>query len=92
MELFEVLWQQEDATSMLPSIAEDARTGQPTSACDFATRAGSMSLAKARKADDGQGRRERHRRPGSLISRIHARIEIARTSCCWWTRAPTARS
>ena len=26
-ELFEVLWQQEDATSMLPSIAADARTG-----------------------------------------------------------------
>jgi len=28
-ELFEVLWQQEDATSMLPSIAADARIGHP---------------------------------------------------------------
>ena len=79
MELFEVMWQQEDATSMLPSIAEDARTGHPHKRVrlrykgkEYVVGGGKESLTMGR-ADENDIVVQ-----GSLISRIHARIEIAR--------------
>ncbi|MCK7583513.1 MAG: FHA domain-containing protein [Chromatiales bacterium] len=75
-----MLWQQEDATSMLPSIAADARTGTGRCACGCATHGREYVL------DDGResltlGRAEENDVvvKGSLISRIHARVEMARS-------------
>jgi class 3 adenylate cyclase len=79
MELFEVLWQQEDATSMLPSIEVDARTGHRPKRVrlryqgrEFVLGEGKESLTLGRSEDNDIVVK------GSLISRIHARIEIAR--------------
>jgi class 3 adenylate cyclase len=79
MELFEVLWQQEDATSMLPSIEIDARTGHRPKRVrlryhgkEFVVADGAESLTMGR-AEENDIVVE-----GSLISRIHARIEIGR--------------
>jgi hypothetical protein len=79
MELFEVLWQQEDATSMLPSIEVDARTGHRPKRVrlryqgrEFVLDEGKQSLTLGRSEDNDIVVK------GSLISRIHARIEIAR--------------
>ena len=79
MELFEVLWQQEDATSMLPSIAIDARTGHKPKRVrvqylghEFVLGEGKESLTMGR-ADDSDIVVK-----GNLVSRLHARIEIAR--------------
>ncbi len=79
MELFEVIWQQEDATSMLPSIEIDARTGHRPKRVrlrfhgkDYFVGDGRESLTMGR-ADENDVTVQ-----GSLISRIHARIEIAR--------------
>jgi hypothetical protein len=79
VELFEVLWQQEDATSMLPSIEIEARIGHRTKRVrlDFHGRefvAGdgveTLSMGRAEENDIVV--------QGALISRIHARIEVAR--------------
>jgi class 3 adenylate cyclase len=79
MELFEVLWQQEDATSMLPSIAIDARTGQRPRRLrvrflgrEFVLGDGHASLTIGR-ADDSDIVIK-----GDLVSRLHARIELER--------------
>jgi hypothetical protein len=79
MELFEVMWQQEDATSMLPSIAVDARTGHRPKRVrlryqgkEYIVGDGKESLTMGR-ADENDIVVQ-----GGLISRIHARIEIAR--------------
>lgn len=79
MELFEVLWQQEDATSMLPSIAFDARTGQRPRRVrvrflgrEFVLGDGHASLTIGR-ADDNDIVIK-----GDLVSRLHARIELER--------------
>ena len=79
IELFEVLWQQEDATSMLPSIQMDARTGHRPKRVrlrylgrEYVLGDGKESLTLGR-ADDNDIVVK-----GDLISRIHARIEMAR--------------
>ena len=79
IELFEVLWQQEDATSMLPSIAIDARTGHR------AKRVRVLHLGREFVLGDDResltmGRAEENDIvvKGNLISRLHARIELAR--------------
>jgi hypothetical protein len=79
LELFEVLWQQEDATSMLPSIEVDARTGHRPKRVrlrylgrEYLLGEGKESLTLGR-ADDNDVVVK-----GSLISRIHARVEMAR--------------
>ena len=80
MELFEVLWQQEDATSMLPSIAIDARTGHRPKRVrlrcggrDYVLGDGKDSLTIGRAEENDIVVQ------GGLISRIHARVEIARS-------------
>ena len=79
MELFEVLWQQEDATSMLPSIEIDARTGHRPQRVRLRYRGREMMLGDRRESLT-MGRAEENDVvvQGPLISRIHARIEIAR--------------
>jgi adenylate cyclase len=79
IELFEVMWQQEDATSMLPSIAIDARTGHRPKRVrlryhgrEYILGDGKDSLTLGR-ADENDIVVQ-----GGLISRIHARVEIAR--------------
>jgi len=79
VELFEVLWQQEDATSMLPSIEIDARTGHRPQR--VRVRYGGRELVLGdRRESLTMGRADENDVvvQGPLISRIHARIEIAR--------------
>ena len=78
-ELFEVLWQQEDATSMLPSIEVDARTGHRPKRVrlrylgkEYLLGDGRESLTMGRAEDNDIVVK------GTLISRIHARVELAR--------------
>lgn len=79
-ELFEVLWQQEDATSMLPSIALGAaRAGRRPRRVrlryqgrEYVLEDGSRSLTLGR-ADENDIVVN-----GNLISRLHARIEAER--------------
>jgi adenylate cyclase len=79
MELFEVMWQQEDATSMLPSIAVDARTGHRPKRVRLRYQ-GREYVVGDGKENLTMGRAEENDIvvEGGLISRIHARIEIAR--------------
>jgi len=78
LELFEVLWQQEDATSMLHRSRWTRAPDTGRSACACATwaavpaRRGKESLTLGR-ADDNDIVVK-----GNLISRIHARVEMAR--------------
>ena len=80
VELFEVLWQQEDATSMLPSIEVDARTGHRPKRVrlryqgrEYVLGDGKDSLTLGRSEDNDIVVK------GTLISRVHARIEMARS-------------
>lgn len=79
LELFEVLWQQEDATSMLPSIEIDARKAQR------ARRLRVRYLGRDFVVDDikqefTMGRAEDNDiiALGPLVSRLHAKIEVSR--------------
>jgi class 3 adenylate cyclase len=79
-ELFEVLWQQEDATSMLPSIAADARIGHRPKRVllryqgrEYVLGDGKEALTLGRAEDNDIVVK------GNLISRIHARVELGRS-------------
>jgi adenylate cyclase len=79
VELYEVLWQQEDATSMLPSIEIDARTGHRPKRVrlrfqgrEYVVGEGHDSVTLGRAEDNDIVVK------GHLISRIHARVELAR--------------
>jgi adenylate cyclase len=79
VELFEVLWQQEDATSMLPSIEIDARTAHRPKRVrlrymdrEYLLGEGRESLTLGRAEDNDIVVK------GNLISRVHARIEMGR--------------
>jgi adenylate cyclase len=79
MELFEVLWQQEDATNMLPSIALGPKVGKRAKRLrlrylgrEFVLEDAPKSLTMGRADDNDLVVR------GNLISRIHARIEAER--------------
>jgi class 3 adenylate cyclase len=79
IELFEVLWQQEDATSMLPSIAIGARTEARPRRLRLRHKGRELVLEDGGKSLT-LGRAEENDVVvnGNLISRLHARIEIAR--------------
>jgi class 3 adenylate cyclase len=79
-ELFEVLWQQEDATSMLPSIAADARTAQRAQRVRLRYQGREYLLGDGKEALT-LGRAEDNDIvvKGNLISRIHARVELGRS-------------
>jgi adenylate cyclase len=80
IELFEVLWQQEDVTSMLPSIALGAAQRPKRVRLSFQGRdylledaTKMLTLGRADENDVVV--------LGPLISRLHARIEFARNRC-----------
>jgi class 3 adenylate cyclase len=77
IELYEVLWQQEDATSMLPSIAMGGMQGPRRVRVQHMGR--EIVLDDARK-EITMGRAEENSvvQRGALISRIHAKIELVR--------------
>lgn len=79
IELFEVLWQQEDATSMLPSIEVDARTGHRSKRVRLRYQGREFVLGEGRESVTlGRSDENDIVVKGSLISRIHARVEMAR--------------
>jgi len=82
IELFEVLWQQEDVTSMLPSIALDARSSHRAKRVRLSFQGRDFVLEDSNKMLT-MGRAEENDVvvQGTLISRLHARIEIARNRC-----------
>jgi class 3 adenylate cyclase len=81
MELFEVLWQQEDATSMLPSIEMGGgrQGGARRSRIHLRYQGRDYFLEDARK-DLTMGRADENSVVvrGPLISRLHARIDLVR--------------
>src|SRR5262245_13989647 len=80
IELFEVLWQQEDVTSMLPSL--DVRAAQRPKRVRLSFQGREYLLEDPNKmltlgrADENDVVVQ-----GTLISRLHARIEFARNRC-----------
>jgi class 3 adenylate cyclase len=76
--LYEVLWQTEDVTSMVPGIAADARSAHPLR-LRLRTEDREL-LVDERHASVTIGRAEDNDVvvKGTLISRLHARIEISR--------------
>ena len=82
IELFEVLWQQEDATSMLPSIeAEVLRSSHRPTRVRLIYAGREHVLRPGGKESLTMGRAEDNDIvvKGSLISRIHARVELGRS-------------
>jgi class 3 adenylate cyclase len=78
IELYEVLWQQEDATSMLPSIEMGGHRSR--SARVRVTFQGREIVLDDAKKELTMGRADENDvvARGSLISRLHARIEVLR--------------
>jgi len=78
-ELYEVLWQQEDATSMLPSIEIETRKGHRARAVRVRFQGREFVVDDAKKLFT-MGRAEENDVVirGNLISRLHAKIEVSR--------------
>ncbi len=79
--LFEVLWQTEDITSMVPAIAMASRNGAKDKAHRLRLRyQGQEVIVDERRNNISMGRAEENDLviKGNLISRLHARIEISR--------------
>ena len=80
-ELFEVLWQKEDATSMLPTLAIGAAARENKGPLRLRLRfQGQELVLDARRSNVTIGRAEENDVviKGNLISRLHARIEFTR--------------
>jgi adenylate cyclase len=77
--LFEVLWQTEDITSMVPSIAINAREREKTQRLRLRYQ-GQEVLVDDGRANITMGRAEENDLvvKGNLISRLHARVEVNR--------------
>ncbi len=79
--LFEVLWQTEDITSMVPTIAMSSRNGAKDKPHRLRLRyQGQEVIVDERRNNISMGRAEENDLviKGNLISRLHARIEINR--------------
>ena len=80
--VFEVLWQPEEATSMLPSIktrCADRKSPPRAWSCEFGdTRSSSSARATCKSATLGRADENDVVVKGKLISRIHARIEMSK--------------
>ncbi len=79
--LFEVLWQTEDITSMVPAIAMASRNGAKDKPHRLRLRyQGQEVIVDERRNNISMGRAEENDLvvKGNLISRLHARIEISR--------------
>ena len=79
--LFEVLWQTEDITSMVPAIAMASRNGAKNKSHRLRLRyQGQEVVVDERRTNISMGRAEENDLviKGNLISRLHARIEMSR--------------
>jgi adenylate cyclase len=78
--IFEVLWQPEEATSMLPSIDPASRPAAPSSRLRLRFKGEELVVGGKGKAAITMGRADDNYVviKGNLISRIHARIDTAR--------------
>jgi adenylate cyclase len=78
--IFEVLWQPEEATSMLPSIDPASRPAAPLSRLRLRFKGEELVVGGKGKAAITMGRADENDVviKGNLISRIHARIDTAR--------------
>ncbi len=79
--VFEVLWQPEEATNMLPSIDPAARTEGGAGRLRLRFRGQEVVVGESGKPSITMGRADENDVviKGNLISRIHARIDLART-------------
>lgn len=79
-ELFEVLWQKEDATSMLPSLALGAVQKKQKGRLHLYYQGTEVLLTDSRPGVNiGRAEENDIVIKGNLISRLHARIEFSRT-------------
>jgi len=78
--VFEVLWQPEEATNMLPSIDPAARPAAPAARLRLKFRGEELLIGQNGKATVTMGRADENDVviKGNLISRVHARIDVAR--------------
>ncbi|MBL8201902.1 MAG: adenylate/guanylate cyclase domain-containing protein [Chromatiales bacterium] len=78
--VFEVLWQPEEATNMLPSIDPAARSPAPAARLRLRFRGEELVVGEQGKATITMGRADENDVviKGNLISRVHARIDVAR--------------
>jgi adenylate cyclase len=79
--LFEVLWQTEDITSMVPAIAMSSRDGAKGKAQRLRLRyMGQEVIVDEHRTNISMGRAEENDLvvKGNLISRLHARVEMSR--------------
>jgi class 3 adenylate cyclase len=78
--VFEVLWQPEEATNMLPSIDPAARPPAPAARLRLRFKGEELVVGQNGKATITMGRADENDVviKGNLISRVHARIDVAR--------------
>ena len=78
--VFEVLWQPEEATNMLPSIDPAARPPAPAARLRLRFKGEELVVGQNGKATITMGRADDNDVviKGNLISRVHARIDVAR--------------
>ena len=78
--VFEVLWQPEEATNMLPSINPTSRPQTPAVSLRLRFRGEELVVGENGKVTITMGRAEENDVviKGNLISRVHARIDVAR--------------
>jgi hypothetical protein len=78
MAVFEVLWQPEEATSMLPSIKQRAREPSKGGRLRLKFRGHELVLGDAGQSAASMGRADENDVviKGNLISRVHARIDM----------------
>ncbi|MBN8280719.1 MAG: FHA domain-containing protein [Gammaproteobacteria bacterium] len=78
--VFEVLWQPEEATNMLPSIDPAAKPAAPVVRLRLTFRGEELLVGPNGKATITMGRADENDVviKGNLISRVHARIDVAR--------------
>jgi adenylate cyclase len=78
--VFEVLWQPEEATNMLPSINPTSRPHAPAASLRLRFRGEELLVGENGKVTITMGRAEENDVviKGNLISRVHARIDVAR--------------
>jgi class 3 adenylate cyclase len=76
--LFEILWQPEEATSMLPSISWSAPEPSPGGRLRLRFRGQELVLGDSSKTAASMGRADENDVviKGNLISRVHARIDV----------------
>jgi hypothetical protein len=77
--LFEVLWQPDEATSMLPTVGHGRKTGVRPKRLSLRYQGREVTVGDGRKsATLGRAEENDVVVKGNLISRVHARVEVSR--------------